>query len=131
MKKFKPKRDWWLTLILIGAPVFSFIMLIVDFSFTALIVLSLATGFIFWLWFGTNYVFAEEFLQINYGPFRTRLSYQEITGIRSGRNSLAVPALSLKRLEIRHDEGAGFTLVSPADPPGFIAELEKRTGKQL
>lgn len=131
MKKFKSKRDWWLTLLLLGAPVFSFVMLAIDFSLTALIILSITTGFIMWLWFGTNYVFKDKYLQLNCGPFKTKIRYTGITAIKATRNPLAAPALSLQRLEIRHKEGVGFSLVSPVDPESFIAELELRTGKNL
>ena len=129
--KFASKRDWWFSLILVAVPLFAFVMLSMDFNLTAMVVLSLAAGMIFWLWFGTYYLFRDDHLQVASGPFCIRIYYSEVKSVRSTDNPLSAPALSLKRLEIRHNQGMGFTLVSPVKPEEFVRELEKRVGRKL
>ncbi len=80
---------------------------------------------------GTHYTVDRGELKIISGPFRWKVSIDEITSVEPTRSPLSSPALSLDRLRIRYGKGRRV-LVSPADKEGFLRaigyDLKSETG---
>lgn len=130
-KSFRSKIDWWLALIAVIG--FAVPMVVLGLVGAEIPVPGLLVIFILvlpvmiipvWIFFDTKYVFAENELRINSGPFRWKVPLAEITGIKPTRNPLSAPALSLDRLEITYSQGKQV-LISPEDKTGFLEYLEK------
>ncbi len=87
----------------------------------------LYTGFIGWVWLGTSYRISSDELIVGCGPIKHRFPLKGTVRVRSCRNPVAGPALSMQRLQISA-EGVLPLLVSPADREGFVSELKKAGG---
>lgn len=64
-------------------------------------------------------------LLIRCGRRRERIAYRDIVALAYSRDFRAAPALSLRRVLIRHGRWSG-QLVSPQDREGFMRELQAR-----
>jgi len=87
------------------------------------------TGFILWTCFSVKYIFYQDYLFIKGGPFRSRISYEDITkvspttAIFTGHRILS----SRDGLEIFNKTTfLGSIKISPKYKEAFIAELKKR-----
>lgn len=90
------------------------------------IVILCPVGFcLLWIWFKTGYTIKNNFLQIQYGPFKKVIKIDEIQSIRETRNLFTAPSLSLNRIEVNYEK-YNTVLISPKNIDGFINELEKR-----
>lgn len=127
---FPSKIDWWLALILVGAPLVSLVAglgapddaRLVTFS-SALLIGALYLGLVFPMRYGVD----DEHLTIRFGLVRKRIPLDDIREVRPTRNPLSSPALSLDRLRIDHGEGMfKSVMISPGDKQGFLSELAAR-----
>src|SRR6478735_1587049 len=53
-----------------------------------------------WIAHGTYYTISKTHLVAHSGPFRYRISIQDIVEIQASNNSISSPAMSMKRLKI-------------------------------
>jgi hypothetical protein len=74
------------------------------------------------LCFTTHYAIENEVLLIRCGFWKSRIPIREITSVRSTRNPLSSPAMSLDRLEIRYGS-KGSVLISPKNKALFAEAL--------
>ncbi|AEI40043.1 PH domain-containing protein [Paenibacillus mucilaginosus] len=80
-----------------------------------------AAAFFLWAWYGTWYELRGAELLIRSGPVKRRIPVAAIRLVRRTNQALSAPALSLRRLEIVHEQGS--ILISPAEPVRFIDGL--------
>jgi hypothetical protein len=78
---------------------------------------------ILWITYGTQYILTARELLIRSGPFRWRISLQEITEVFPTSNPLSGPACSLDRLCVRYGAARRSILISPQDKEAFLGEL--------
>lgn len=132
--KFPSKKDWWLTVIVWGAMLFSIIggsreLLAGDLGTSEMLPFILFSVilpiFILWIWLTTFYVLDENNLIIKYGPFKKTVPLNMITSVKKTMNPLSSPALSLKRLEIAYGQ-YNIALISPKNRDEFMDILRKR-----
>lgn len=71
-----------------------------------------------------RYTLAADHLLIRCGVIRRRIPYSAITRVEPSSSLMSAPALSLRRLEVKHARGA--QLISPRDRSAFIAALRER-----
>jgi len=89
----------------------------------------ISVGFILWSAFSIKYVFYEDFLLVKGGPFRSKISYQNITKISPTNDILTgYRVLSSKKgIELFYKSAAlGSVKISPEHKSEFITELKKR-----
>lgn len=131
--RFTSKRDVWLGLILFGSIGYGTFLSIsaliseessIGESFFAILLNLVIILFICWLWFSTYYVLDEKDLVIRCGPINKRIPYREITSAHKTWNPLSIPALSLKRINIKYQ--FGMALISPKDRDSFLRMLKER-----
>lgn len=120
--KFKSKSDLWIGVI-VWIPI-SFFTVYSLFKESLIIKIIMISTFIFlaWLWLGTDYYISETTLKIKSGPFSEDIPIKEILSIRSSKNAISSPALSLDRLQIRYGYGK-VVLISPKDKELFIEKM--------
>ncbi|AOV06855.1 PH domain-containing protein [Sporosarcina ureilytica] len=86
-------------------------------------------GLILWCTFNVKYVFYEDFLFVQGGPFRSRIPYNKIIKIAPTTEILTGYRILTSRdaIEIFYKFSLlGSVKISPEDQIGFIAELKKR-----
>lgn len=71
-----------------------------------------------------RYTLMPDHLLVRCGVQRWEIPYREIKSMRQSYNPITAPALSLRRLEIRH--GPELTLVSPRSRDEFVKALRAR-----
>lgn len=111
----------WLTVLV------SLWMIVTEFSwsFSGIIWLvtgTLILGLLLWFWFGTNYRITEGTLIIHNGPFRYRITVNEIHRIRKTKSILATPALSVDRLAVEYGKYMDVQ-ISPQNEEEFVELL--------
>lgn len=130
---YPSKVDWWLAVLLVSVPVIAvgsaIVLTIYDEPIDALVgwlsVAAVAALYVGVVW-PVAYELDDEALVIRFGLIRIRIRYDRIRDVRPTRSLLASPALSLDRLAV--DRGGGLPVtISPADPSGFLADLDGRT----
>lgn len=79
-----------------------------------------------WIWFKTGYTIENNFLKIQYGPFKKEIKIDEIHSIRETRNPFTDPALSMDKIEINY---ARFNTIaiSPKNKIEFVSQLRKQS----
>ena len=75
-----------------------------------------------------RYTLMPDHVLVRCGVQRWEIPYKEIKSMRSSYNPATAPALSLRRLEIRH--GPQLTLISPPSPSEFASEVRARMRMQ-
>ncbi len=75
-----------------------------------------------------RYTLMPDHVLVRCGVQRWEIPYKEIKSMRSSYNPATAPALSLRRLEIRH--GPQLTLISPPSPSEFAIEVRARMRRQ-
>ena len=123
--KFKSKSDLWIGL-LVWIPItfftgYSFLKE----SLTIKIIMISTFIFLAWLWLGTDYYITGTMLRIKSGPFSEDIPIKDILSIRSTRNAISSPALSLDRLQIRYGYGK-VVLISPTNKESFIEKIVEK-----
>lgn len=78
-----------------------------------------------WLLLDTNYTVTGEELRIRSGPFRWRISLNEVRAVSPSRSWLSSPALSLDRIRVQYG-AARSVLVSPREKQRFVDCLRER-----
>ena len=86
---------------------------------------ALAAVLVEWVVFSTYYEFHDAALVAHAGPFHWRVPLTEIAAVSESNSVRSGPALSMDRLEVTYRDGRRL-LISPADKPGFLAELHRR-----
>ncbi|MFD2829653.1 PH domain-containing protein [Corticicoccus populi] len=90
------------------------------------------TGLILWTVLHIKYVMYDDYLYVQGGPFRSRIKYSDIIGIKK-TNHIAMGfriVSSSDAVEISYKSGFwGHVIISPEDRDLFIEELEKRRSK--
>jgi len=96
-----------------------------DKQWIKIVILSPIGFCLMWIWFKTGYTIRDNFLKIQYGPFKWKIKINEIDSIRETRNPFTAPALSMDKVEINY---AKFKTVaiSPKDKFEFISQLRKK-----
>ncbi|MEI7667863.1 MAG: PH domain-containing protein [Erysipelotrichaceae bacterium] len=131
-KRIKVKRDVWVTLAMFSIlAVFIMSIIIVPSNERLIVILLVIPVSIFLgsIYFWTYYVFKENVLVCQNGPFREKISYDKIKSLKLCKNFMSSMALSRERIEIRqHGKGyiTGTTYISPVDREQFIIELKQR-----
>lgn len=127
---FKSKIDRWLV-ILLTAGIVAELGVVVALAtqigqpllVTALIMASLlVAAFVAWIIIGIRYTVDSDCLRIQAGPFRWRISLEDIVSVERSVSPLSSPAGSLDRLLIRYGKNRRI-LVSPADRRGFLRAI--------
>jgi len=129
---FPSKRDWWISVLLWGSVFVSVVSMaaalrtqgVTRDSLIPLPILVFAWSLVMWVLYGTHYTLTGDLLLIRSGPMRYKVPLAEVTAVRSTRNPLSSPALSLDRLEITY--GRRRIMISPEDKGRFLKELEAR-----
>jgi len=124
--------DWWLRVVLMAAAAastFAIVCLAVTESPLQAVafspVLLLSVGMPVWLMRRTTYTLDADELLVRSGPLRWHVPLREIRAIRSTRNPLSSPALSLDRLRIEYGDHR-VIMISPDDRVRFLEELRRR-----
>lgn len=141
---FKPKRDRLYRVLLLVIILITVAPLAISFSapgeeqsllgnLIILAVIIAIEALLIWTVFGIRYVFCEEYLYLQGGPFRSKIQYAEIVKVKPLSGSFF--ALSGYRLlnsrknaiELVYRGGTfGSVKIAPADLDGFLEELQKR-----
>ena len=87
--------------------------------------LLLGVGFPVWIVRTTRYVLADEELRVHSGPFTWRVPLRDVRAVRTTRNPLSSPALSLDRLRIDYGDDRSI-MISPAERERFLEQLRSR-----
>lgn len=135
---FSSEKDLWMTIIIW---LFALLFIVPPVLFSDLkvwmtpeflnkqwikIVILCPVGFcLLWIWFKTGYTIKNNFLKIQYGPFKKEVEIEEIQSIRETRNPFIAPSLSMNRIEVNYEK-YNTVQISPKNIDGFINELEKR-----
>jgi membrane protein YdbS with pleckstrin-like domain len=133
---FPSKIDGWLGVILVVAPLISFIGFLDPkvWESTTVLLIALAGPTVFALIYGLlvfpmRYGVSDDELIIRHGVVRQRAKLEKILSVEPTRNPLSSPALSLDRLKISTGPRMRDNImISPADKEGFMRLLEQRSG---
>jgi hypothetical protein len=131
---FGSKRDAWIVAMIWGGAILSVIGGAAQLSSDATVAvrISMFTGlvaaaaFMLWVLYTTRYLFIENILLIQCGPFRYRVPLDKIASVQPSRNPLSSPACSLDRLLIKWGSRGRRILISPDDKKEFLRALADR-----
>jgi len=123
--EFKSKVDLWLAAVLWGSVAICFFPVFLEDG----VIVGLAIGipmaiFVLLLWINTKYYIRDDQLVIKGVLKDTLIPIESITSVKTTRNPLSAPALSMDRLEINYGKYE-FTLISPLEKERFVEELLK------
>ena len=123
--EFKSKVDLWLAAVLWGSVAICFFPVFLEDG----LIVGLAIGipmaiFVLLLWINTKYYIRDNQLVIKGVLKDTLIPIESITSVKTTRNPLSAPALSMDRLEINYGKYE-FTLISPLEKERFVEELLK------
>ncbi len=124
---FTSKKDFIYFLAVWGTIVLIFLSITLDFSVTVFhflwgVIGLLTIGFLIWIWFGTGYRIENKTINIQNGPFKWKVTIEEINSISKRKSLLATPALSVDRLVLQHGKYNDM-LLSPKNECEFIKLL--------
>ena len=130
MKRFKSKIDGWILILLVVVLVVqAYVFFSVLFGMAPLSAKSTMTATTLLVFFlvgsiliRTHYTIADGSLKIVCGPFWRTIPLGSIRSVRTTRNPLSSPALSLDRLRIEYENG-GSVMISPDDKIKFMQAL--------
>jgi membrane protein YdbS with pleckstrin-like domain len=133
---FPSKVDGWLAVVLVIAPLVSFIGFMDPkvWESTTVLLLALAGPAVFaliysLLVFPMRYGVSADELIIRHGVVRQRAKLEKILTVEPTRNPLSSPALSLDRLKVSMGPRVrDCIMISPADKEGFMSLLVQRSG---
>jgi membrane protein YdbS with pleckstrin-like domain len=130
-REFASKVDTWLVLfvgasITVGLAAVLTVLWAEPSSWIVVIPMAVATvWFPVWIFRSTRYTLTARDLRIRSGPFRWTIPLADVHTVRSSRNPLSSPALSLDRLEIRYGHNRTIR-ISPDDKDAFLTALDAR-----
>lgn len=133
-KTYRSAVDWWLALILVGAPAGIIAAGVYrlqqsDRMGTFLIFEGLFVGGLMTLFaVPCVYTLTEDALHIRCGVIHTTIPLERIERVAPSRSLGSAPALSLKRVRIDYD--GERALVSPRAREAFIAELQAAVARR-
>ncbi|PAF17547.1 hypothetical protein CHH69_14080 [Terribacillus saccharophilus] len=87
------------------------------------------TGIILWSAFSIKYIFNQDFLLVQGGPFKSRIIYEEVTKVTSSNDIFSGYRILSSRdaIEIYSKKSFwGSVTISPVCKSEFIDELKKR-----
>ncbi|WP_405097096.1 PH domain-containing protein [Oceanobacillus sp. FSL H7-0719] len=124
---FSSKKDSLYSLAIWGTIAILFFSIILNFSLSIfniiwILIGVITIGFLIWVWFGTGYRIENEVIKIQNGPFKWKVSIQDINSISKRKSILATPALSVERL-VLHYGRYGEMQLSPKAKSEFIELL--------
>jgi hypothetical protein len=130
VKRFKSKIDAWILMLLVVVLVVqAYVFFTVLFGMAPLsakTTMTASTLLVFFLvgsiLIRTHYTIAEGSLKIVCGPVWRTVPIDSIRSVRSTRNPLSSPALSLDRLRIEYGNGRSV-MISPDDKDNFMQAL--------
>ncbi len=130
---FPSKKDIWFFLMFWGIILFMIFIYFFDSDpggfqtitytsvFGLLIHLSII-GLLLWMWFGTGYMVKDDFIKVQFGPFKSTVRIDEIQKLRRTKSPFTAPALSVDRIEILYGKYNVINL-SPKNEHEFIQLL--------
>jgi purine-cytosine permease-like protein len=135
-KRFKSKIDRWILVLLVivivvqvvavgGAALQAGDPLVMTGSIFLMIAI---VGLMLWLLVGTHYTVDRGELKIVSGPFRWKVSLDQIGSVEATRSLFSSPALSLDRIRIRYGKRRSI-MISPADKAGFLKAIGHKLSK--
>lgn len=120
---FKSKIDIWIGAIFFLLPIVMIYAAISERDVVTIIITVLIIIMLALIFFGTKYVIDGEELIIYGGIYKKKIAINQITSLRSTKNPLSAPAMSLDRVEITYNPHMQLALVSPKDKETFIKKL--------
>lgn len=135
---FPSKKDLWMSIILWLFSSFFIILPVffpnlgvwmtpefLDKQWVKIVILSPIGFCLMWIWFKTGYTIKDNFLTIQYGPFKWKINIDEIHSIKEIRNPFTAPALSMDKVEINYAK-FNTIAVSPKNKIEFVCQLRKQ-----
>lgn len=99
-------------------------LLIIDFSWLALVLDVLIVGILVLMGINTKYtLYNDGKLKVVCGFLPSRYDVRKAVSVKPTRSLLSAPAVSLDRIEVKFKKGLPL-VVSPRDKQGFIAALK-------
>ena len=99
-------------------------LLIIDFSWLALVLDVLIVGILVLIGINTKYtLYNDGKLTVVCGFLPSRYAVRKAVSVKPTRSLLSAPAVSLDRIEVKFKKGLPL-VVSPRDKQGFIAALK-------
>lgn len=138
MQIFRSKKDWWVVAFVICMSGLLFQLLLTMYAKGTFVqyplhsaVYILAILILWWPIFNTKYVIDSEHLHIQILFFKWKIPLDQISHVSPSNNSIASPALSLKRLKIEYQQAGEnkFILVSPRQQQAFCQALKQKCGE--
>lgn len=126
--KFVSKRDWWISMLMLGISI-SFIGMtfINEFKIIIRVIFLLFGILVLWIYNATYYVLSEDFLILRCGPLKVKISYKNIDSIKATKNMISSIALSTDKLKLKiKGKGLGVVYISPLNKEEFVKELSKK-----
>jgi len=136
--RYRTKIDAWLLAVLVGAFLFTLLMLLFVVVLSGLLATawwSVVLVLVIWagvlsLLFPLYYEITSSTLLVRSGWIRRQIPLASIQRVFPTHNPLSAPAFSLDRLQIEYTQGSfpRFVLISPQDKPGFLRDLANQAG---
>jgi hypothetical protein len=125
--RYRSRIDPWL-LAVIGVPALALPVLAVmsaaDGSWARTVFFAVVASLLAWILAGTSYEVTDDALVVRSAFLRWTVPLASVRSLRATHNPLSAPALSLDRIEVRHDRG--YLLVSPREKSAFVREIAAR-----
>jgi len=106
--------------IAVGATAYGFIQ---DHTIEGLVLIGIFTAYFLFMAVNTAYWIENGYLHIRCGFWKRKVAVSEIYRIKSSRNLINSPAMSLDRLEVYYGRYQSI-VVSPKDKIGFVKALK-------
>lgn len=126
--KFISKRDWWISVLMLGISISFIVMTFVnEFSIINRVIFLNFGILVLWIYNATFYVLSEDFLILRCGPLKVKIPYENIDSIKCTRNLISSIALSVDKLKIKiSGKGLGVVYISPLNKEEFVKQLSKK-----
>ncbi len=123
--RFRSAISWPLAFFVFGVLGSVLIVMLLQGVWLGLVLVMLALVFVLHMYATTYYVITANKLTIRCGFFYWReIPINQIFSVKSSRDLTSAPALSLRRLALRHQRGE--VLISPLHPQLFVEALRDR-----
>jgi hypothetical protein len=129
--RFRAKKDIWLSIIIWAAIILPLLFLYLRGNPTilAILIFSLPSALLSWIWLGTYYEIADEVVKYRFGPFNGEVFIDDIGSVfLNPRESLNAGALSTDRITLVYDKTKMLT-IAPENKKKFLEELLKVNNK--
>lgn len=125
--KYEAKKDLWLSILIWAAIILPIFLLIIrgDVPVLGMIIFSLPSALLIWVWFGTGYEIDDDILKYSIGPFKGEIFIDDINRIvLKPRESYNAGGLSTDRMTIIHQKTKQVT-IAPLNKMKLIEDLKK------